>query len=94
MHANGRLTAPPHSEAVLVTNSFAIMALEGNRNTPPARGNILDNSNFVTGLRSRTLRGRRHIGCRARFIECAARKFDPVSATQLPSVTLRAASGS
>ena len=91
MHANGRLTAPPRIEAVLVTNSVAIMVLKGKRSAPPARGKTLDTSNFFTGPRSRTLRGRRHLGSRPRIVECAARKFDPVSATQLPSVTLRAA---
>ena len=80
MHVNGRLTATPQYEAVLVTNSVCRLLLQGD-SRPEARGTSLENSSQDTRFGSRRLRTARH----ARSSGRTHRKFDPVSAAQFLS---------
>jgi hypothetical protein len=56
MYANGRLTAPPLTQAVLVTDSVGFISLEGSLFTPEALGNPLDIFSFGNSSGSRRLR--------------------------------------
>ncbi len=81
MHVNGRLTAPPQTEAVLVTDSVVCISPLGRFAKPIASGKTLDRSSMA--LRS-LLRFARTAGS-------SLRKFDTVSATHLLSATGEAA---
>jgi len=83
MHVNGRLTAPPQVEAVLVTDSVVCISPLGRFIKPIASGKILDRSSLA--LRSLS-----------RFVRTAGPsllKFDTVSAAHLLSATGEAAAG-
>ena len=75
MNVNGRLTAPPQVEVVLVTNSVDGIVLEGERVEPTTRGTTLANWSLGTGSRTRILRGILQADSGARGLG----KFDPVS---------------
>ena len=98
MNVNGRLTAPPQVEVVLVTNSVDDMVSEGRRVWPETRGTTLASFSTGTCLGTRTLRGARRVGVQAGGGADAGaenlRKFNPVSATHLLSVSQEVAAGS
>lgn len=83
MHANGRLTAPPQTEAVLVTDSVVCISPLGRSLRPIACGKTLDRSSQALSSLMRFVRP----GGRGRL------KFDTVSATPLLSATGEAAAG-
>jgi hypothetical protein len=56
MHVNGRLTAPPLAQAVLVTDSVRCISLEGRLDVPEALGISLDTFSFGNSSGSRRLR--------------------------------------
>ena len=96
MNVNGRLTAPPHYEAVLATNSVCIIVRQGNRSQPKARGTTLDTSPLGTSRQSRIQRDDMPVGGRARTDRSLRthRQSAPVSATQFPSASREAAAAS
>jgi hypothetical protein len=70
MQGNGRLTAPPQLEAVLVTNSVDFIVSQAASNGTVARGTTLETSSPGISLQSRNLR------------TAGSWTFDPVSAAQ------------
>ena len=98
MNVNGRLTAPPQVEVALVTNSVDGMVSEGRMTWSETRGTTLASFSTGTCSRTRTLRGILRVGVRSGGRADAGagslRKFDPVSATHLLSVSQEAAAGS
>jgi hypothetical protein len=94
MNDNGRLTAPPQVEVALVTNSVVGMVSEGWKSGLTAGGTSLAKFSPDSGMRTRDERG---ISCAGRRAVAGAQrfgKFDPVSATQVLSVSQEAAAGS
>ncbi len=81
MHVNGRLTAPPQVEAVLVTDSVVCISPLGRYFRLIASGKTLDRSSRALRSLSRSVRtaGPRYL------------KFNTVSATHLLSATGEAA---
>ena len=65
MNVNGRLTAPPLVEDVLVTNSVDGMVSEGGNVQPKARGTTLAHWSVGSCSRTRILRGTLRVGRRA-----------------------------
>jgi hypothetical protein len=94
MNVNGRLTAPPEVEVVLVTNSVDDMVSEGRSSGPTAGGTTL--ASFSPGSGTRMREGRRISCVGGRAAEGAQMfgKFDPVSATHFLSESQEAAAGS
>ena len=96
MNVNGRLTAPPQFEAVLVTNSVCSIVRQGTGIQPKARGTTLDTSPLGTNRQSRLQRGYTPVGGRVgteRSLQ-TPRQSAPVSATQFPSASREAAAAS
>jgi len=94
MNDNGRLTTPPQAEVALVTNSVVGMVSEGWKSGLTAGGTSLAKFSPDSGMRTRDERG---ISCAGRRAVAGAQqfgKFDPVSATQVLSVSQEAAAGS
>ena len=94
MNVNGRLTAPPEVEVVLVTNSVDDMVSEGRSSGPTAGGTTLASFSPGPGMQTRNERKVLYAGGRAASSAHGLRKFDPVSATHLLSVSQEAAAGS
>jgi hypothetical protein len=94
MNVNGRLTAPPQVEVALVTNSVDGMVSEGWKYGLTAGGTTLAKVSPGSGMRTRE--GRRVLCAGRRAVAGAYKfgKFDPVSATQVLSVSQEAAAGS
>ncbi len=89
MQKNGRLTAPPQLEAVLVTNSVCCKSLKGRMDRPEARGTTLAQPSL----------GNRPGRCSAQTfgqVYASAHslgKLDPVSATHRLSSSQGVAAG-
>lgn len=94
MNGNGRLTAPPQLEVALVTNSVYGMMLEGRNSGPTTGGITLASFSPGTGTQTRNKRKGLCAGGHAASGVRNLRKFDPVSATHLLSVSQEAAAGS
>jgi len=97
MNVNGRLTAPPQVEVALVTNSVDDMVSEGGMIWPETCGTTLASFSTGTCSRMRTLRRTLRAGGRCGGGADAGaetlRKFNPVSATHLLSVSQEDAAG-
>jgi hypothetical protein len=94
MNVNGRLTAPPQVEVALATNSVDGMVSEGRISWPTTGGTTLASFSPGPGMRMRDERRVLCAGGRAASSAHGLRKFDPVSATHLLSVSQEAAAGS
>jgi hypothetical protein len=90
MHVNGRLTAPPQLEAVLVTNSVDSNLHESSFQQLTASGTSLEN--FMYGSRLPLAQAVRH--SLASPASRAPRQFPPVSATHISSTPWEAAAAS
>ena len=94
MNDNGRLTAPPQVEVALVTNSVFGMVSEGWKSGLTAGGTTLAKVSPGSGRRTREERGNPCAGRRAVASAHGFGKCNPVSATQVLSVSQEAAAGS
>jgi hypothetical protein len=94
MNVNGRLTAPPQVEVVLVTNSVDGMVSEGWLVGLTAGGTTLARVSPGSGMRMREERKNSCAGRRAVAGAYTFGKCNPVSATQVLSVSQEAAAGS
>ena len=94
MNVNGRLTAPPQVEVVLVTNSVDGMVSEGCLVGLTAGGTTLAKVSPGSGMRMREERKNSCAGRRAVAGAYTFGKCNPVSATQVLSVSQEAAAGS
>ena len=83
MNVNGRLTAPPQVEVVLVTNSVDDMVSEGRSSGPTTGGTTLAKFSPGSGIRMREERRLVCVGGRAAQGAHGLGKFDPVSAAQV-----------
>ena len=99
MNVNGRLTAPPAVEVVLVTNSVDDMVSEGRMDWPETSGTTLAKFFPGPGMRRRDERRVLCAGGRAAMGAHEFGWFDPVSAMHVSiaqdlSVSQEAAAGS
>ena len=94
MNVNGRLTAPPQVQVVLVTNSVDGMVSEGWLVGLTAGGTTLARVSPGSGMRMREERKNSCAGRRAVAGAYTFGKCNPVSATQVLSVSQEAAAGS